>query len=62
MTPKQFAAYLKRTGLSQRQLALELEVSRNTIAAYLAGTIQMPRVFDLALKAFAAEMKEKQDV
>ena len=49
MTPKQFAAYLKRTGLSQRELALELEVSRNTIAAYLSGAQEMPRVFDFAL-------------
>ena len=60
MTPKQFAAYLKHTKLSQRQLALELEVSRNTIASYLAGTIEIPRTFDLALKAFAAELEKKK--
>jgi transcriptional regulator with XRE-family HTH domain len=60
MTPKQFATYIKRTGLSQRQLALELDVSRNTIAAYLSGSIEMPRVFDLALKAFAVQLKERE--
>lgn len=58
MTPKQFAAYLKRTGLSQRQLALELDVSRNTVAAYLAGTVEMPRVFDFALVELESRLGE----
>ncbi len=51
----QFEGYLKRVGLSQRELAVELDVSRNTIAAYLSGKQPMTRVFDLALKQFESE-------
>jgi len=49
VTPKQFAAYLKKHKLSQRQIALELDVSRNTVAYYLDGSWEIPRVFEFAL-------------
>lgn len=62
MTAAELEAWMDRHGISQAGLARELEVSRNTIAVYLSGGQEMPRVFDLALKAIEAKMKEKQDV
>ena len=58
MTPKQFAAYLKRTGLSQKKAAEHLGVSRNTIAYYLSGKWPIPTVFEFALDELERRLGE----
>lgn len=58
MTPEQFRAYLKRHGLSQAEVARQLEVSRNTIAYYLSGKWPIPRVFEFALDELEKRLGE----
>jgi transcriptional regulator with XRE-family HTH domain len=50
MTPEDLRAYLDRFGLSQAELARQLDVSRTTVNHYLSGKWPIPKVFELALK------------
>lgn len=56
MTPDEFRAWLERHGMSQRELARRLDVSRNTVAYYLSGRWPIPKVFEMALKALEKEL------
>lgn len=49
------AAFMERSGLSQRGLALELGVSQPTISRWARGEVEAatPRILALALEALA---------
>ena len=56
MTAAELEAWMDRHGISQAGLARELEVSRNTLAAYLTGKQEIPQVFKMAIKGLEKEL------
>ena len=50
MKPAQLEDWMARHSFSQAELARQLEVSRQTLAAYLTGTQEIPLIFELAVK------------
>ncbi|MGR8942254.1 MAG: helix-turn-helix domain-containing protein [Gammaproteobacteria bacterium] len=51
MTGEQFKVWRDNLGLSQEGAAEALDLSLNTVQAYESGSLQIPKVVELACKA-----------
>ena len=61
MTPAEFAAARHALGLSQPQLAEELDIHPMTVSKYERGALAVPRVAELAMRSLALD-KHVQDM
>ncbi len=59
MTGKQFKKLRQSTGLSQTQLAKEIDMYVRTISRWETGELSVPKVAELALRFLAQRPKQK---
>lgn len=62
MTPREFQAWMTRTGLSKADVHRLTGIARTTIDRYLAGTYKIPLVVELACQALEAEVDAHRDL
>jgi transcriptional regulator with XRE-family HTH domain len=59
MTPADLKRRREALGLTQEQLARELDVTTMTVSRYERGVNAIPHIFELALEALERRRKEK---